>query len=103
VESAARREADAELEVLGSSAVRVRDLVLDGAGEPSSLAMSMSAVTELLKDHIDATTPNEVRCGSYFVLVVPCRISQRWTPISLVPNACSLELTGIACSFFCCP
>jgi hypothetical protein len=103
VEPTARREADAELEVLRFLAVWVRDLVLGGAGEPSSLAMSMSMVTELLKDHIDATTPNEVRCGSYFVLVVPCRISQRWTLISLVPNACNLELTGIACSFFCCP
>jgi hypothetical protein len=48
VELTARRLVDAELGVQGTSAVRVRDLVLGNADMPSSLAAFLSMVVELL-------------------------------------------------------
>jgi hypothetical protein len=52
---------DAELEALWTLVVRVRDLVLDWADGPSSLAVSLSMVVELLEGWVDATAANEVR------------------------------------------
>jgi hypothetical protein len=60
-ELAAQREVDAELEALWTLVVRVRDLVLDWADGPSSLAVSLSMVVELLEGWVDATAANEVR------------------------------------------
>jgi hypothetical protein len=60
-ELAARQEADAELEVLRTSTVRVRDLVLDRADMPSSLAASQSTIAKLLEGRVDAVTTNGVR------------------------------------------
>jgi hypothetical protein len=49
VELAARREVEAELEALQSSAVQDQDLVLDGTDRSSLLVTSMSVVVELLE------------------------------------------------------
>jgi hypothetical protein len=49
VELVARREVDAELEALRSSAAQVQDLVLSNIDGPSSLATSLSMVVELLE------------------------------------------------------
>jgi hypothetical protein len=62
-------EVDVELEVLRSSVARVWDLVLHGAGEPSSLVTSMTVATELFKNWIDAATANGVLWGSHSALV----------------------------------
>jgi hypothetical protein len=69
VELAARREAEAELEVLRSSAAWVWDMVLGGVGRPSSLVTSMSVVVDLLGGRIDAVAANWVRWGSCSALV----------------------------------
>jgi hypothetical protein len=61
VDLAARREVDAELEALRTSAGRVRDLVLDNIDGSSSLAASLSMVVELLECRIDIAATNEVR------------------------------------------
>jgi hypothetical protein len=55
VELVAQQEAEAELEALRSLAARFWDLVLGGVDGSSSLAMSMSAVVELLENWIDAS------------------------------------------------
>jgi hypothetical protein len=52
---------DAELEALWGSATQVRDLVLDKDDEPSSLAVLLLLVAELLEDHIDVAAANRVR------------------------------------------
>jgi hypothetical protein len=65
----ARREVDAELEALLTTAVRVRDLVLDNADGLSSMAASMSTVVELLEGRIDTAATNRVRWGSHSALV----------------------------------
>jgi hypothetical protein len=64
VELTTRQEAEAELEALWSSVAQVQDLVLGGADRPSSLAMSMSAVVELLGNQIDVVAANRVRWRS---------------------------------------
>jgi hypothetical protein len=69
MELAAQREADAELETLRTLAARLWDLVLGGANGPSSLVVSMSAVTELLEGRIDVAATNGVRWGPCFALV----------------------------------
>jgi hypothetical protein len=69
VELAARREVDAELEALWSSAARVRELVLDNADGSSSLAASLSMAVELLEDWVDAMATNGVRWGTQSALV----------------------------------
>jgi hypothetical protein len=58
VELTARRQVNAELEALQTSAARVQDLVLDNIDGPSSLATSLSMVAELLEGQIDVTTAN---------------------------------------------
>jgi hypothetical protein len=60
-ELVARREVNAELEALRTSAERVRDLVLGNIDELSSLAASLSAVVELLEGRVDTTATNGVR------------------------------------------
>jgi hypothetical protein len=60
---------DAELEALWTSVARVWDLVLDNIDGPSSLAVSLSMVAELLEGQIDATTANGVRWGTRSTLV----------------------------------
>jgi hypothetical protein len=60
-ELVARREVNAELEALRTSAERVRDLVLGNIDELSSLAASLSAVVELLEGLVDTTAANGVR------------------------------------------
>jgi hypothetical protein len=61
VEQVARREVNAELEALWGSATQVRDLVLDKDDGPSSLAVLLLLVAELLEDHIDVAAANRVR------------------------------------------
>jgi hypothetical protein len=56
----ARYEANGELETMCSSVARVRDLVLEGPSEMSSLTVSLSSAIELIGDHVDATTTNGV-------------------------------------------
>jgi hypothetical protein len=57
-ELAARREAEAELEALRSSAARVQDMVLGDVDESSLLVTSMSVVTKRLEGWIDAVAAN---------------------------------------------
>jgi hypothetical protein len=57
-ELTARRQVNAELEALRTSAARVQDLVLDNIDGPSSLAMSLSMVAELLEGQINVTSAN---------------------------------------------
>jgi hypothetical protein len=63
------REAEAELEALWSSAVRVQCLVLGDVDGSTSLATSMSTVVEWLEGRIDAATANRVHWGSHSALV----------------------------------
>jgi hypothetical protein len=60
---------DAELEAPQISAAWIRDLVLDRADGPSSLAASLSTATELLVGHIDALIANVVHWETWSVLV----------------------------------
>jgi hypothetical protein len=60
---------DAELEAPQISAAWIRDLVLDRADGPSSLAASLSTATELLVGHIDAAIANAVHWETWSVLV----------------------------------
>jgi hypothetical protein len=60
---------DTELEALWTSVARVWDLVLDNIDGPSSLAVSLSMVAELLEGQIDATTANGVCWGTRSALV----------------------------------
>jgi hypothetical protein len=69
VELAARREADAGLEALRTSAVWVQDLVLGSVDGSSSLAAFMSTTMELLECWIDVAATNGVRRGSSSALV----------------------------------
>jgi hypothetical protein len=57
------------LEALWTSVARVWDLVLDNIDGPSSLAVSLSMVAELLEGQIDATTANGVCWGTRSALV----------------------------------
>jgi hypothetical protein len=68
VELAARREVEAELEVLRTSAVRVQDLELDNVDGPSSLIASLSTVIELLEGRINTTAAHKVCWGTQSVL-----------------------------------
>jgi hypothetical protein len=90
VELAARREAEAKLEVLRSSAARVWDLVLGGVGRPSSLVTSMSVVVDLLEGRIDAVAANWVRWGSYSALVAAM---SHFTELDI-----DLEVLGSGCT-----
>jgi hypothetical protein len=69
-ELAARREAEAELEALRSSAARVPDLVLGDVEGLSLLSTSMSTVAERLEGRIDTVAANGVCWGSCSALVV---------------------------------
>jgi hypothetical protein len=69
VELAAQWEVDVELEALRTSAVLVRDLVLDNIDGPSFLAASLSTVVELLKGQIDTAPTNGVCWGTRSALV----------------------------------
>jgi hypothetical protein len=64
-----QQEAEAELEALRSSTVRVQDLVLGDVDGSSSLVTSMPAVVERLEGQIDTVATNGVRWGSRFSLV----------------------------------
>jgi hypothetical protein len=68
VELSARQYADAELETLRTSAVRVQDFMLGSANGSSSLAASISTVTELLKGQISTATTDGVCWESHFML-----------------------------------
>jgi hypothetical protein len=54
---------DAELEALWTLAARIRDLVLGNVDGPSSLAVSLSLVEELLEGGIDTVATNGVCWG----------------------------------------
>jgi hypothetical protein len=60
-ELAAWLEADAELEAMRSLAAWIRDLVLDNADRPSSLATCLSMIVELLEGQVDVVAGNGVR------------------------------------------
>jgi hypothetical protein len=60
---------DAEWEVLQTLAAWIRDLVLDNADGPSSLATSISMVAELLEGWVDVAASNGVHCGTQSALV----------------------------------
>jgi hypothetical protein len=62
-------EVDAEREVLQTLAAWIRDLVLDNADGPSSLATSISMVAELLEGWVDVAASNGVHCGTQSALV----------------------------------
>jgi hypothetical protein len=64
-----RRQVDAELEALWTSAARVWDFVLDSIDGPSSLVVSLSMVAELLEGPINAAAINRVRWGTRSTLV----------------------------------
>jgi hypothetical protein len=57
------------VEALWTSAARVRDLLLDGADMPSSLASSLSTTTELLEGCIETAVANGINWGTRSVLV----------------------------------
>jgi hypothetical protein len=61
---------NAEPEALRTSATQVRDLVLDGADRPSSLAASLSTVAEMLEGHVDVMAAKGVCWGTRSELVV---------------------------------
>jgi hypothetical protein len=68
-ELAVWREADAELAALQTLATRIQDLLLGSTNGPSSLAVSMSVVAELLEGQIDTATADGVRWVSHSALV----------------------------------
>jgi hypothetical protein len=59
-----RREANAELEALWTSATQVWDLVLEGPYESSSLVASLSLAAELIEEHVNAVAANGIRWGT---------------------------------------
>jgi hypothetical protein len=67
---AERRQVDAELEALRTSATLVWDVILGEAGGPSSLATSLSMVAEEVENWINTTVANGVRWGTRSALVV---------------------------------
>jgi hypothetical protein len=71
---------DAELETLRTLVARVQDLVLGGAGGPSSLAASMSTMVEQLEGQIDNTAANVVHWGPVLHWLQLCCTSQSWMP-----------------------
>jgi hypothetical protein len=93
VELGARREADAELEALWTSVAWVRDLVLESADGPSSLAASLSTVAELFKGWIDAATTDGVHWGSHSTLVaVVLHFPELETELEVLGSGCSVDL-----------
>jgi hypothetical protein len=79
VDQAARREADAELEDLRSSAARVQDVVLGDVGGSSLMSVSISAVMERLEGWIDGVVANGVCWDPTLRWLPPCCSSQSWT------------------------
>jgi hypothetical protein len=61
---AERRQVDAELEALRTSATLVWDVILGEAGGPSSLVMSLSMVAEEVENWINTTAANGVWWGT---------------------------------------
>jgi hypothetical protein len=61
---------DAKLEALRTSALRVRDLVLDHANGPSCLAAYLSTAAELLEGRVDAVVANWVHWETWSTLVI---------------------------------
>jgi hypothetical protein len=93
-EDAARREADAELEALRTSATRVWNLVLERADGTSSLAVSLSSEVELLDDRIDTTVANGVHWGTRSTLVaVLSHIPELGTELELLGSKWNTDLT----------
>jgi hypothetical protein len=66
---AERRQADAELEALRTSAAFVRDLILGDASGSSSLAMSLVMVAEEVEKRVNVATTNGVWWGTQSTLV----------------------------------
>jgi hypothetical protein len=94
VELAARWEVDVELEALRTLVTRVRDLVLDNADGPSSLAASMSIAVELLEGRIDAAAADGVRWWSCFALFgAVSHFSELKSGLELLWSGCNMELT----------
>jgi hypothetical protein len=86
-------EVDTELEALQNSVVRVRDLVLEWADRPSSLAALLSLAAELLKGRIDCTTANRVYCGTQSMLATALsHFLELGTEIDLLGSKLSVNL-----------
>jgi hypothetical protein len=66
---AERRQADAELEALRTSAAFVRDLILGDASGSSSLTMSLSMAAEEVEKRVNVAATNGVRWGTRSTLV----------------------------------
>jgi hypothetical protein len=75
-ELAAWQEVDAKLEALQTSATQVRDVVLDNADGPSSLAASMPTAVELLDSGWTPRPLTRFAGGPILHWLLPCCISQ---------------------------
>jgi hypothetical protein len=86
---------DAELEVLWTSVVRVWDLVLDDADEPTSLVASLSGAVELLEGWVDVATTNGVCWGIRSALVATLsHFPELHAELELVGSWCNADLTA---------
>jgi hypothetical protein len=93
-ELAARREADAELEALWTTAAWVRDLVLDKANMSSSLATSLSTIMELLEGSVNIVATNRFCLGTWLTLVVALsHFPELETELELLKSRCNADLT----------
>jgi hypothetical protein len=68
------------LEALRTLVARVRDLVMGGVDESSSLAASMSVAAELLESRINTVAANGVHWGPVLHWLPLCHISRSWRP-----------------------
>jgi hypothetical protein len=94
-ELVARREVNAELEALQTSAEQVRDLVLGNIDELSSLAASLSAVVELLEGLVDTTAANGVRWVTRSALVAALsHFLELETELELLMSGHNADLIG---------
>jgi hypothetical protein len=88
------REVVVELRALRSSATQVWDLVLRGSDETSSLAVSLSSATDLIKGCIDAVASNEVHWGARLALTTTLsHFSELGPELKLLESGCNVDLT----------
>jgi hypothetical protein len=86
-EQAARREAEAELGALRSSATWVQYFVLHGTDRQSSMAASLSIVAELLEGCVNVVATNWVHWGTRSALVATPSHFWGWKPSCSGPGA----------------
>jgi hypothetical protein len=88
------RETDAKLQALHSSTARVRDMLLEQADRPSSLAAPLSSIVELFESRIDAAAGNGGCWGTQSALAATLsHFLELGAELELLGSRCNADLT----------